>query len=108
MNPEFFSVTTLLRKGNLTKTNTLTAAISSLVFFMGAVSAHSTIVTSVSDPAFSGSFVEDFSSTTLGNYTSLQLNTLTITAPGDSVVVDNTYSGSYNTQGNYLENDAGA
>jgi hypothetical protein len=75
---------------------------------MGAVSAHSTIITSVSDPAFAGSFVEDFSSTPLGNYTSLQLNTLTITAPGDVVRVENEYSGQYNTQGNYLDNDAGS
>jgi hypothetical protein len=81
--------------------------ISCMVFFFNIASAHSTIVTSSSDPALDGAFVEDFSSTAAGAYDSLQVDGITYTAPSSVVDISSYDAGSYNTTGNSLSNDSG-
>jgi hypothetical protein len=66
------------------------------------------VITSTNDPALNGAGLIDFSSATIGSYSSLVIDGVTITAPGNTVRVQNTYSGDYNTTGNYLDNNAGS
>lgn len=61
-------------------------------------------ITNDTAPALNGATLEDFSSAATGDYASLLLNGVTFTAPGSTVRVQNTYAGSYNTTGNYLDN----
>jgi hypothetical protein len=67
-----------------------------------------TVITSTDDPALIGAGLTDFDSATIGYYSSLAIDGVTITAPGDNVRVQNTYSGEFNTTGNYLDNNAGS
>ena len=65
-----------------------------------------TPINSATDPLLAGSTLIDFSSTTLGTYSSLTIGNVTFSGNG-SLRVANTYSGQYNTTGNYLDNNAG-
>ncbi len=89
------------------KIDARTVTISAMVLFMAMVSAHATIVTSMSDPSLDEAYLENFSSARHGTDSFLRFNDLTITAPGSVFQISNEYSGLYNTQGNSLNNDEG-
>jgi len=65
-------------------------------------------IASTNDAVLNGVGLTDFDSIGIGNYTTLLLAGVTVTAPGNIVRIQNTYAGSYNTTGNYLDNNAGA
>lgn len=84
---------------------------SSLILFGAAQMTLATpyrIITATNDSTLSSVGLVDFSSANIGDYSSLYLDGVTITAPGNTVRVEDTYAGNYNTTGNYLDNNAGS
>lgn len=62
-------------------------------------------ITSPADTALAGGSVIDFSAQTIGRYTSLAIGDVTFTANDMDLSINDDYSNSYNTTGQYLSNE---
>jgi hypothetical protein len=75
-----------------------------LLYFMPSNPALCIPITDPLDSALAGGSVIDFGSQAVGTYDSLAIDTVTFTADDKTFQIGSTYSGSYNTSGQYLGN----